>query len=47
MTAKELQEEKIEAKIWGRPERTFIFDIPGPYFGTVPEPLVNFNLNFK
>lgn len=47
MTAKELQEEKLEAKIWGRPQRTFIFDIPGPYYGCVPEPLVNFNLNFQ
>lgn len=47
MTAKELQDEKMEAKLWGRPERSFIFDKPGPYYGIPPEPLVNFNLNFK
>lgn len=43
----ELQEEKIEAQLWGRPMRTFIKDIPGPYFGVVPEPLVNFDIGIK
>ncbi len=46
MTPWELQEEKQEAAIWGRPQRYFIFDKPF-YHGIIPEPLVNFNLGFK
>ncbi len=46
MTPWEQQEEKAEAKLWGRPERTFIFDKPSHYYGLVPEPIVNFDLNY-
>lgn len=46
MNSWELQEEKEIAKLFGRPMRTFIRDIPF-YPGIPPEPLVNFDLNFK
>lgn len=46
MTSWEQQEEKEISKIFGRPERTFIFDPPFyPFFP--PEPRVNFNLGYK
>lgn len=46
MTPWELQEEAEDAKIWKRPQRRFIKDIPFyPY--TIPEPLVNFDLGYK
>nr|UHS18334.1 MAG: hypothetical protein [Betatorquevirus sp.] len=45
-TPKEYEQELQEAKIWDRPPRQFIFDIPF-YYNTVPEPVVNFALNYK
>lgn len=45
LTPKELEDEKIVARIFKRPLRTFINDIPTyPY--CVPEPKVNFDLNY-
>lgn len=46
LTSWEAQEDKIEAKIWGRAQKTFLLDIPY-YYGCVPEPRVNFDLNYK
>lgn len=49
MTAWEQQEEKEIAKIFHRPQRTYIFDPPFyPFFPFTPKvPKVNFDLNFK
>lgn len=47
MTPKEAAEEKIEAALWGRPERQFIKDHPSHYYGVPLEPLVNFSLNYQ
>lgn len=41
----ELQEEKQEAAIWKRPMRSFWGD-PPTYPYCVPEPMVNFHLNY-
>lgn len=46
MTPKEEEEEREDAKIWKRPRRTFIYDIPF-YPGLPPEPYVNFDLGYK
>lgn len=46
MTPWEKQEEKEVAKLFGRPERDFIFDFPF-YHGIIPEPKVNFALRFQ
>ncbi len=45
-TAREFETELELAKIFKRPPRTFIGDPPF-YPWLVPEPLVNFELNFK
>lgn len=44
-TAKEYEEEIKEAIIWDRYPRTFIRDKPF-YKNLIPEPLVNFDLNY-
>lgn len=44
-TAKEFEQELIDARIWKRRPRRFIFDKPD-YNLPVIEPLVNFNVNF-
>ena len=46
MTPKERAEEIMDAKIWDRYPRDFIFDPPF-YKNIIPEPLVNFSLGFK
>ena len=38
--------DKIESKIWGRARKYFIRDKPY-YYDIIPEPLVNFDLNFQ
>lgn len=45
MNAKEFAEELQESRIWGHKPRTFIQDKPF-YTDIIPEPLVNFQLNF-
>ncbi len=46
MNSWELQEEKEISGIFKRPMRQYIFDPPFyPFFP--PEPMVNFDLNFK
>lgn len=44
-TPREFEQELQESKIWGRRPRTYIFDKPY-YYGTIPEPVVNFSLNY-
>lgn len=46
MTPWEEQEERIDAAVWKRPRRHFIFDPPF-HPECVPEPFVNFKLNFR
>lgn len=46
MTPWEEEQEKEDARIWKRPQRRFIKDIPF-YPGMIPEPLVNFDLGYK
>ncbi len=44
-TSKEFQEELEDAKIWKRRPRHYIRD--HPYYDVIPEPLVNFKLNYN
>lgn len=46
LNPKEYAEELEDAKIWRRYPRQYLLDIPY-YPDCVPEPLVNFSLNFK
>lgn len=46
LTPKEFADELEDAKIWKRPPRTYTGD-PPYYPWCVPEPIVNFALNFK
>lgn len=46
MTPWEEEQEREDAKIWCRPRRYFIHDIPF-YPGCPPEPKVNFDLGYK
>ncbi len=42
----EQQDEKETARAWKRPIKHYIYDLPF-YPECVPEPIVNFDLNFK
>lgn len=46
MNSWEQAQEKEDAKIWHRPQRTFILD-PPIYPWCPPEPYVNFELKYK
>lgn len=46
LTPKEIEEDIQECKIWGRYPKSYILDQPF-YKGIIPEPIVNFRLNFK
>lgn len=46
MTRKEYEEELNDCRVWGRYPRQYINDSPF-YKDIIPEPVVNFSLNFK
>lgn len=46
LNPKEFADELENAKIWRRPPRQYLLDTPF-YPDCVPEPLVNFSLNFN
>lgn len=45
-TPKEFEDELLVSRIWRRRPRTYLFDMPD-YNIEIPEPLVNFKLNYQ